>query len=277
MSDAMHHTPSGLRYTVNCSILFTDAPLLARPGLARDAGFDSVEFWWPFERAVPADSDVEAFVRAIDDAGVALTGLNFAAGNMPAGERGILSDPARASEFRDNIDVTVGIGERLGTRAFNALYGNRLGGLDPQGQDDVAIGNLAAAGAGAARIGATVLIEPVSGAPAYPLTRAADAVAVVRRVEHERDVHNLRLLADLYHLAVGGDDIAAVLDEHRDIIGHVQIADSPGRGEPGSGALPLDRYLNQLADNGYDGHVGLEYKATSTDPFAWLAASTPTK
>lgn len=267
-------------YTVNCSILFTDIPLLERPQLAKDAGFDAVEFWWPFDSPVPADTDVATFIAAVRDAGVQLTGLNFAAGNMPAGDRGILSDPAQVQVFRDNIDVVVGIGGALGTKAFNALYGNRIDEIDPIEQDRVAIENLAAAGTATARIGAVVLIEPVSGAPRYPLKHAAGAVATIRRVAREHDVHNLRLLADLYHLDVNGDDVKAVLDDYRDLIGHVQIADSPGRGEPGTGNLDLDSHLKQLADNGYDGYIGLEYKATRPDTFSWIqsdrsAGSTP--
>lgn len=270
-------------YTVNCSILFTDIPLLERPAAAKAAGFDAVEFWWPFPTPVPGDSDVDAFVSAVRDAGVQLTGLNFAAGDMPAGDRGILSDPSQVRAFRDNIDVTVGIGKTLGTGAFNALYGNRIDGIDPAEQDRVAAENLAAAGAAAADIGAVVLIEPVSGAPAYPLLTADDAVAVIRRVERDHDVHSLRLLADLYHLDVNGDDVAAALDSYSDLIGHVQIADSPGRGEPGTGTLDLPTYLSQLSGNGYDGYIGVEYKATRPDTFSWLrdtsswvAASTST-
>ncbi|WP_019203806.1 hydroxypyruvate isomerase family protein [Tsukamurella sp. 1534] len=262
-----------MKYTVNCSILLTDIPLLSRPRAARDAGFDAVEFWWPFDSAVPSDRDVDAFVRAVEDAGVRLSGLNFAAGDMPAGERGILSDPRRAAEFRDNIDVTVGIGERLGTPGFNALYGNRIDGVAVEEQDELAAANLAAAGAAAARIGAVVLIEPVSGAPLYPLKTAADAAGVIDRVRTDHGTDSLRLLADLYHLQVNGDDVAAAIDAHASSIGHVQIADAPGRGEPGTGDLDLDAHLRHLADVGYTGYVGLEYKQSQPDPFAWLPAS----
>jgi hydroxypyruvate isomerase len=257
-------------YTLNCSILLTDVPLLQRPQAARDAGFDAVEFWWPFDTAVPQDSDVDAFVAAIENAGVQLTGLNFAAGNMPAGDRGLLSDPAQVSAFRDNIDITVGIGERLGTKAFNALYGNRIDGADPKVQDEVATENLAQAGKAADRIGAVVLVEPVSGTPAYPLKTAAEAIAVIDRVKAEHGVDSLRLLADLYHLQVNGDDVGAAIDAYADRIGHVQIADAPGRGEPGTGTLDIDGYLKQLAGHGYRGYVGLEYKATRPDTFDWL-------
>ena len=124
-------------YAVNCSILFTELPLLERPAAAKQAGFDAVEFWWPWPVAVPDDAEIDRFVAAVTDAGVQLIGLNFAAGDMPAGDRGLVSWPARSGEFRDNVDVTVGIGERLGCRAFNALYGNRVEGVSAAEQDEL--------------------------------------------------------------------------------------------------------------------------------------------
>jgi hydroxypyruvate isomerase len=257
-------------YTVNCSILLTDIPLLDRPRAARDAGFGAVEFWWPFASTSPSDPEVTAFVRAIQDAGVQLTGLNFAAGDMPAGERGILSNPALTQAFRDNVAIAIGIAETLGTRSFNALYGNRDADLAPSTQDHVAADNLAYASAAADRIGATVLVEPVSGAPQYPLKTAADVIRVIDRVHAEYGTTNLRLLADLYHLDVNGDDTSAVIREYGSRIGHVQIADAPGRGEPGTGELALASQLQELADHGYTGYLGLEYKATRPDAFDWL-------
>lgn len=258
-----------LRYEVNCSILFTELPLLERPAAARAAGFDGVEFWWPFAEAVPSDKDIDAFVGAVQDAGVQLVGLNFFAGDMPAGDRGLVSWPARGAEFRDNIDVTVGIGERLGCRAFNALYGNRVEGVAAEAQDELGAEHLALAAAAAARIGGTVLVEPVSGAERYPLLTAADALTVIDRA----GAANVGLLADLYHLAVNGDDVDAVIAQHAARIAHVQIADAPGRGEPGTGSLPLERQLAALEAAGYDGWVGLEYKPTTAatvDSFDWL-------
>jgi hydroxypyruvate isomerase len=257
-------------YTVNCSILLTDLPLLDRPDAARNAGFEAVEFWWPFDSPTPPDAEIAAFIRAIQDAGVQLTGLNFAAGDMPAGDRGILSNPALTQTFRDSVEIAVGVAETLGTRAFNALYGNRIDDHSPETQDYVATENLAYAAGAADRIGATVLVEPVSGAPKYPLTTAADAIRVIDRVHKEHGVTNLRLLADLYHLHVNGDDITAAIDAYGSRIGHVQIADAPGRGEPGTGEIPLRTYLEQLAAEGYRGYVGLEYKATKPDTFEWL-------
>jgi hydroxypyruvate isomerase len=258
------------RYEANLSILFTERPLLDRPAAAAEAGFAGVEFWWPFDKAVPSDREVDEFVSAVSDAGVQLIGLNFFAGDMPGGDRGLVSWPARASEFRDNIDVTVGIGERLGCRAFNALYGNRVEGVHAMEQDDLAVENLAAAGRAAARIGGTVLVEPVSGATRYPLRTAADAVRVLDRVAEDAGVRNVGLLCDLYHLAVNGDDLDEAVSRYADRVAHVQIADAPGRGEPGTGELDLDRYLTALYDRGYQGWVGLEYKPSTGDTEASL-------
>ncbi|AWT56306.1 hydroxypyruvate isomerase family protein [Mycolicibacterium smegmatis] len=259
-------------YTVNCSILLTELPLLQRPEAARAAGFDAVEFWWPFAEATPSDREVDEFVSAISDAGVQLTGLNFAAGDMPGGERGILSHPGRSADFRASVDIAVEIAKRLGTKAFNALYGNRRDDAGVDEQDAAAVENLIYASEATREIDAVVLIEPVSGSPLYPLKLAADAVAVIDRVAAQSDgtANNLRLLADVYHMSVNGDDVPAALEGHADLIGHVQIADAPGRGEPGTGSLPLAGYLEQLAGYGYRGYVGLEYKASREDPFDWL-------
>jgi hydroxypyruvate isomerase len=261
-----------LRFDVNCSILFTELPLLERPAAVRAAGFGAVELWWPFPVAVPADGEVEALVRSITDAGVRLVGLNFFAGDLAGGDRGLVSWPERAAEFRDNLEVTVGIGERLGCRAFNALYGNRVEDAEPAAQDELATERLAMAGRAAARIGGTVLIEPVSGAPRYPLRTAADAVAVIDRVAAQTGVANLGLLCDLYHLATNGDDLDRAIATYGDRIAHVQVADAPGRHEPGTGTLDVGRHLGQLAAAGYAGWVGLEYQPSgaSADSFGWL-------
>lgn len=262
-----------MSYTVNCSILLTELPLLERAAAAKAAGFDAVEFWWPFGASVPTDVEATTFERAITDAGVQLTGLNFNAGNMPAGDRGLVSWPDRSAEFLDNVDAVAGIGERLGCKAFNALYGNRIEGEPPQKQDELAVANLAAAAAAVGRFGGTVLLEPVSGAPDYPLLKAADALKVIARVGEETGAANIRLLADIYHLAVNGEDIAALIEDHTGDFGHIQIADAPGRGAPGTGSLPLGTWLARARELGYTGYISLEYKAPAESAFTWLSPS----
>src|SRR5699024_10093166 len=108
-------------------------------------------------------------------------------------------------------------------RAFNALYGNRVADSTPAAQDALAVENLVLAGRAAARIGGTVLVEPLSGAARYPLRRAAEVVGVIDRVARESGVTNLGLLCDLYHLAVNGDDLDAVIATYADRVAHVQV------------------------------------------------------
>lgn len=189
-------------------------------------------------------------------------GLNFFAGDLAGPDCGVLSIPARAGEFRDSVDIAVGIGGQLGVSAFNALYGVRI---DDAAQDECAQESLAYATKAAAGIGASVLIEAVSGPKPYPLRTAEDAAAIVRR--HP----GTAILLDLFHLASNGDDVPAAIDRHVSSVAHVQIADAPGRGEPGTGALPLDSWLARLQTAGYGGWVGLEYKPSTGDTLSGLA------
>lgn len=219
-----------------------------------------MESWWPF-RGVPGDREVERFVRSVADAGVELVSLNVPHGDLAAGERGLAAFPGRTAEFRDGVDVAAGIAERLGCRLFNVLPGNRTGA-----SRDVLLDNLAFA---AERLDGTVLLEPLSGAPDYPLLHAADALALA----DEAGADGVRLLADVYHLGVNGDDLDALLAPPLfERIGHVQVADAPGRHEPGTGTLGVIAWLDRLAATGYDGWVGLEYVPTgsSVDTFGRL-------
>ena len=121
-----------LPYAANCSLLFTEVDLLQRPAAAHAAGFDAIEFWWPWpDQPVPTDAETDAFIAAVRDAGVQLIGLNFFAGDLAGADCGVLSIPARSSEFRDNIAVTMGIASALDVGAFNALYGNRVNDVSP--------------------------------------------------------------------------------------------------------------------------------------------------
>ncbi len=262
----------GLTYLANCSMLFTERPLLERPQAAKDAGFDAIEFWWPWpDRPVPTDAEADAFVTAVRDAGVQLVGLNFFAGDLAGQDCGVLSIPARAQEFRDNIDSTVGIGEQLGVSGFNALYGNRVDEVSPHEQDALGHEQLGRAAAAAARIGGTVLVESVSGPKPYPLRTAADSAAVVTALRDGGHA-NVGFLCDLFHLANNGDDVSGAIAAYAPLVAHVQIADCPGRGEPGTGDLDIDGLLGDLVAGGYDGWVGLEYKpSTHTEAsLAWL-------
>lgn len=264
-----------MRYLPNCSLLFAELPLLERPAAAKAAGFDAVEFWWPFAEPAPADAEVDAFVNAITDAGVALVGLNFFGGNLAGPDAGVLSIPSRANEWRDNVAVAASIAERLNVRGLNALYGCRVDDATPAEQDELAIENLVLAAKAVEAAGSTVLVEPLSGPKPYPLRTTADAMGVVDKVR-AAGVTNVGFLFDLFHLAGNGDDLDAAITAHFGDIAHVQIADVPGRGEPGTGEVDLASRLAALQDKGYDGWVSLEYKPSTGDTAAsleWLPRS----
>lgn len=244
----------------NISMLFTELPLLGRPAAAQAAGFTAVEAWWPFGSAGPADTEITAFERAVRDAGVQLIALNGFAGDMPAGDRGILSLPGRQQEFLDNLDVLLGLGARLDCRRFNLLYGNRVDDdlATAAAQDELAAENLTVAAQAARRADAVVVVEPLSALPRYPLRMSADVLSVLNRLPADC-ADAARLLADLYHLRVNGEDIPAMLDRVHTRIGHVQVADVPGRHEPGTGTADLDGWVAALRGLGYQGWIGLEY------------------
>ncbi|MFF1379091.1 TIM barrel protein [Streptomyces sp. NPDC058308] len=270
---------SDQRFNVNLSILFTELPLLERPAAAAKAGFGAVELWWPWVDApTPEQSELDALKKAIEDAGVRLVGLNFYAGQLPGPDRGALSIPGEESEkFRANLAVAADFAKSLGCTALNALYGNRVDGVDPAVQDELALENLALAAREADRVGAILLIEALNApeSPKCPIVSAPKAIEIVDKVNAATGLGNAKFLMDLYHLSMNGEDLPSVIEQYAAKTGHVQIADNPGRGAPGTGSLPLEGLLDQLRKAGYEGWVGLEYKpgdAPSAEAFDWLPA-----
>ncbi|MFF3285994.1 TIM barrel protein [Streptomyces sp. NPDC003023] len=267
------------RFDVNISILFAELPLLERPAAAAAAGFTAVELWWPWiETPTPPQEELDALKKALDDAGTRLVGLNFYAGQLPGPDRGALSVPGDESDrFRANIEVAADFAASVGCKALNALYGNRVDGVDPQIQNTLALENLVLAARAADRVGAILLVETLNKpeSPLYPLVSAPAAIEVVDWVNAATGLDNAKFLLDIYHLSMNGEDVGQVIASYADKTGHVQIADNPGRGAPGTGSLPLEQLLDELTKAGYDGWVGLEYKAgdrPSAESFDWLPA-----
>ncbi|MER6393605.1 TIM barrel protein [Streptomyces sp. NPDC059382] len=265
------------RFDVNLSILYTELPLLERPAAAAAAGFTAVELWWPWiETPTPAQAELDALKKALEDAGTQLVGLNFYAGRLPGPDRGAVSVPGTESErFNANINVAADFAASVGCKALNALYGNRVEGVDPAVQDELALENLVVAARAADRVGAILLIETLNKpeSPLYPLVSAPAGIEVVDKVNEATGLGNAKFLLDLYHLAMNDEDLSEVIEKYAAKTGHVQIADKPGRGAPGTGELPLEELLDQLRKAGYEGHVGLEYKAAdAAASFAWLPA-----
>ncbi|GAA3111549.1 hypothetical protein GCM10017687_25240 [Streptomyces echinatus] len=169
----------------------------------------------------------------------------------------------------------------LGCTTFNALYGNRVEGVDPAEQDALALENLVLAARAVGRVGGTVLIEALNRpeSPKCPIVSAPKAIEIVDKVNAATGLGNAKFLMDLYHLSMNGEDLPSVIESYAAKTGHVQIADNPGRGAPGTGSLPLEELLDQLSKAGYDGWVGLEYKPgdrPSAEAFDWLPAEART-
>jgi hydroxypyruvate isomerase len=252
-----------MRLEPNLSMLFADLPLTQRPAAAAAAGSEAAELWWPFDQPVPAHARIDELVAAFEDAGVTLACLNVYGGDLGSGERGILSVPGREQEFRDNVDVAVDVARRLGCRTLNALYGNRVAGVSAEQQEALAIERLAVLGAATAAIGATIVIEALNpvDVPGYGLHHVDQVVAFLDRARAATGV-DARLSFDVYHVVMAGDDPVSLVEAHASRIGHVQVADVPGRHEPGSGSIDFEAVLGSLARSGYDGWVGLEYNPT---------------
>jgi hydroxypyruvate isomerase len=255
-----------VKFSANVSILFKDAPFLERFARASRAGFEAVEFWWPEE---PLDE----VAAAIESAGVSVVLFNFNAGDMPAGDRGLLSDPDRAAAFRDNVPVALELARRVGCARLNALVGKQLSPGTRARQLELAAENVAWAADQAAAQGAEILIEAVNtfeNGP-YLLSTTRAAAEFIARVGRP----NVKLQYDAYHMQRMEGNLVATIAEHIEQIAHIQVADSPGRGEPGTGEINYPFVLDAIERLGYDGHVGLEYNPTTPrteDSLGWLPA-----
>lgn len=267
-----------LKFSVNISMLFLELPLLDRPAAVAQNGFSAIECWWPFARAVPSGAEADAFVSAVLSANVDLVCLNCFAGDRDRGDRGITTLPEREEEFRESIRVLLHIAERTGCKRFNVPYGHYVEGCSRVVHDETALRNLAFVGRAVRPLGGTVLVEPLTWGDngPYPLRTSKDVLAIVDQLG-DQNLDNFKLLADVYHLASNGDDPVAVLRQHLDRVGHVQIADTPGRNQPGTGRLNFAEVFSALADGCYDGYVGLEYHplGRTIDSFGWVTPPRP--
>jgi hydroxypyruvate isomerase len=257
-----------MRFSANVSILFKEVPFLERFGRAAAAGFAAVEFWWPGREV-----ELGAVERAIRDTGLYVALFNFDAGDMAAGDRGLVGDPDRQQLFRDNVPIALELARSLGCKRMNVLVGHEIPGMDRDEQLALARENVRFAAEKAEAEDVTVLVEAVNtfeNGP-YLLYTTEQAVNFVKRVGRE----NVRIQHDFYHMQRMEGNLVATLREHNALIGHAQIADSPERGEPGTGEIHYPYVLAALEQVGYEGYVGLEYNPTETteESLEWLPRS----
>ena len=243
---------------LNCSLALRGVAPHERPSTAAALGYAAMEFWWPFEEQDPGAERIRCFVDDVRRAAIPAVLLNFPGGGPAVEDRGLLSAPGRQDDFLRAAETAIGIGRRIGTTRYNPMAGNIAGAWSEGSQEvETALTNLLRVAPLAADADAMIVLEPLSGFPRAALKTFADAQALVRAA-HREGAENVAVLYDLFHLATNEDPALPGALPAIDLIGHVQIADRPGRGWPGTGELPVEQWVRELRTAGYRGVIGLE-------------------
>lgn len=253
------------RFAANLTMLFNEHPFLDRFEHAARAGFDAVEFLFPYDFPT---NEIAARLRGN---GQKLVLHNLPAGDWAAGERGIAVLPDRVDEFREGVRRAVDTAISLGVQQLNCLAGKTPLGASDATLRQTFVSNLSYAAAQLRKAGLRLLIEPINtyDIPGFYLSRTAQALSIIDEVGAD----NLFLQYDCYHAQRMEGEIANTLGKHLSRIAHVQIADNPGRNEPGTGELNHDFLFEHLDAIGYRGYVGCEYKprTTTVAGLSWLS------
>jgi hydroxypyruvate isomerase len=245
-------------------MLYNEVEFLDRFAKAAAAGFAAVEFLSPYEAGVDE-------VRAcVDDLGLTVAMFNLHAGDADAGEFGTLGSPGRRDFFRWSFAQALEAANYLGCTRLHTMFGKTAAGFAAAAQVDCALENLAWAAPQAAEAGVTLLIEALNPIdwPDYSLNTTADALGIVIRVNQP----NVKLQYDVYHAQMTEGNLINTITDSFSTIGHIQIADVPGRHEPGTGEINYPNVFSILDRLGYEGYIGLEYRPSgNTDAsLDWL-------
>ncbi|MDO9602566.1 MAG: TIM barrel protein, partial [Rhodocyclaceae bacterium] len=230
-----------LQFSANLSFLFTEHDFLDRFGVAARAGFKGVEFHFPY------DFDKAVLAEVVLTSGVEVVVFNLPAGNWVAGERGIACLPERKAEFQEGVGQAIEYAEALGCTRLNCLAGIAAGDRDRA--METLVDNLRFAAAATQRAGIRLLLEPLNNRdnPGFLVPTTAQALQVLDAVGSR----NLQVQYDVYHAQVMEGDLTRTLETHLARIGHIQIADNPGRHEPGTGEIRFPFLFERLEHFGY--------------------------
>lgn len=244
------------KFAANLSMLFTELAFLDRFEAAAQADFKAVEFLFPY--AWPA----EQIKQRLDNHGLTLVLHNLPAGNWDAGERGLACHPDRVDEFRAGVATAIAYAKVLGVGQLNCLAGIAPAGVSDAVLHQTLVGNLAYAAQELKQAGLRLLIEPINtfDIPGFYVSGTAQAVALLDEVGAD----NAFVQYDVYHAQRMEGELAATLQKQLARIGHIQLADNPGRHEPGTGEINYAFLFAHLDCIGYDGWVGCEYKPATT-------------
>jgi hydroxypyruvate isomerase len=256
------------RFAANLSMLFNEVPFLDRFGAAERAGFSGVEYLFPY------DYDAHRLKELLDEHQLTQVLHNLPAGNWSAGERGIACHPDRVAEFQEGVDRAINYAARLGCTQVNCLAGIAPPGVDPDRLRATLVDNLRHAAARLHDAGIRLLIEPINtrDIPGFFLRHTAQALEIIAAVGSS----NLFLQYDVYHMQIMEGDLASTIERHLDRIAHLQVADNPGRHEPGTGEINYEFLFDFVDRIGYRGWIGCEYKpAAATEAgLGWMKQQT---
>jgi hydroxypyruvate isomerase len=244
------------RFAANLTIAFTEFPVLERFGRAADLGFGHVEMLFPYHY------DLDAIERELRRHNQELVLFDTDPGDWDAGERGYLCDPGRTERFQQSIREAIELAQRLGTRRLNALAGKLPAGVSFDQGKATAIENLKRAAPLAERSGIILMSEGLNSfdVPGYFLCSSKLGFELVEAVASP----NVLYQYDAYHMQLMEGNLINTVRQHLAQIGHIQIADVPGRNEPGTGEINYPNFFKALDEAGFDGFVGLEFKPSST-------------
>jgi hydroxypyruvate isomerase len=252
------------RFAANLSMLFTEVPMLERFERAARAGFSTVEIQFPYEATAAAVRE-----RLVSNR-LTMVLHNLPAGDWAAGDRGIACNPARVAEFRAGVAKGIEYATTLGVPQLNCLAGKPGEGTGEAQARATFVANLRYAAAQLKAAGLKLLIEPINNfdVPGFWLNRTELAVSVLDEVGAD----NAFVQYDIYHAQRYEGELAATISKHLARIGHIQVADNPGRNEPGTGEINYNFLFQHLDRIGYRGHIGCEYRpAGNTEAgLGWL-------
>ena len=256
------------KFAANLTMLFNEVPFLERFAAAKAAGFEAVEYLFPYAY------DKNELAALLKTHGLQQVLHNLPAGNWDGGERGIACHPDRVEEFRAGVDKAIEYATALGCPQVNCLAGKVPAGVTREQAHATFVANLKFAADKLKKAGLKLLIEPINSydIPGFFLNYTAQAAAILDEVGSD----NLYIQYDLYHAQRMEGELAATVQKHLARIAHVQLADNPGRNEPGTGEMNYPFLFRHLDAIGYTGWIGCEYKpkTTTVDGLGWIKALT---
>ncbi|HHV64253.1 MAG TPA: TIM barrel protein [Peptococcaceae bacterium] len=251
-------------FSANLNFLFNEVPFMDRFAEAAQAGFKYVEFMFPY------DYDQQEIKRKLEAYNLKLVLCNLPAGDWGAGDRGLAADPARKEEFKKGVSQAIESARLLGVNRLNCLVGKVAGTYEEAEILDNILANVCYAADEFHQAGLELMIEPINhfDMPGFYLNTTTQVIEIIQKANRP----NLFLQYDIYHAEREGEKHEMILAQYFPYIGHVQVADNPGRNEPGTGVVKIRDIFDILDQKGYKGFVGMEYKPTGStlESLSWV-------